>query len=58
MVELVDDHHVELIALQLVQIQPGQRLHRCKDVPPLLRALAADEPLAERAAADHVAQGD
>ena len=50
-VELVDDDHVKLGGVEIIEIQPGQRLHRGEDVAPLTRPLAADELLTERAVA-------
>ena len=56
-VELVDDHHVEAVGIEVaLEIEPGERLDRCEDVPPLAWSLAGDEALAERAVAHDVAE--
>src|SRR5450759_3442075 len=55
MVELVDDHHLELIWLQPSHAGAGERLNAGEDVPPLCRFLPVDVQLSECAVGKHFA---
>ena len=57
MVEFVDDHDIERVGLDVVEIDLGQRLNRGEDVPSLLRPMAIDEQLAEGSVAEDGAIG-
>ena len=47
MVEFVDDHDIERVGLNVVEIDLCQRLNRGEDVSSLFRSMAIDEQLAE-----------
>ena len=57
MVELVDDHDVEVIGREVVEVGGVETLDRGEDVLEALRPGAADPLLAERRVAQRVAEG-
>ena len=57
MVELVDDHHIEMVRRQVVETIGRQRLDRREHVIPLGGRLAVDPLFAERTVTQHMAEG-
>ena len=55
-VELVDDHHVEVIGREVVEVGGVEALDRGEDMVEVLRARAADPLLAERRVAQRMAK--
>jgi hypothetical protein len=56
-VKLVDDHHVEVVARDLLDAVGGQGLHAREHMAPQLGVVPSDELLAERPVAQHLAVG-
>lgn len=56
-VELVDDHDVEVLGVDVSEARRRQRLHAGEDVPPRCRRRAVDEQLTEGGIGQHLAVG-
>lgn len=55
--ELVHDHDVERARFDRLEADGAERLNRREDMSPLVRTMAVDIRLAERAVAHHRAKG-